>query len=95
MVQNLVCAGSTSSSVLSFSWEQPSELGNEVVGYQVTVNRLEHKAGTRDVVQDGVYSDVIETKDASISRLGKEYIVLYIQRLASYMYIVCLHFCSW
>ena len=47
-------------------------LGNEVVGYQVTVNRLEHRAGTRDVVQAGVYSRVIETKDASVSGLSKE-----------------------
>ena len=72
VVQNLVCAASSSPSVLSFSWEQPTVLGNEVVGYQVTVNRLEHRAGTRDVVQAGVYSRVIETKDASVSGLGKQ-----------------------
>ena len=47
-------------------------LGNEVVGYQVTVNRLEHRAGTREVVQAGVYSRVIGTKDSSVSGFGKE-----------------------
>ena len=58
-------------------------LENKVVGYQVIVNRLEHSPGTRDVVQSGVYSRVTETKDASVSGLGNEYILLYVQRLAS------------
>ena len=71
MIQNLVCAESSPPSELSFSWEQPAVLGNEVIGYQVTVNRLEHRTVTREVVQSSVYDNFVEMKDASVSGLGK------------------------
>ena len=76
MIQNLVCAERSSPSELSFSWEQPTVLGNEVVGYQVTVNRLEHRTGTREVVQSSVYDDLVETKGTSVSGLGKDIVVM-------------------
>ena len=72
VVQNLVCAGISSPSELSFSWELPTVLGNEVVGYQVVVNRLEQRAGSREMVQSGIYDNFIETKHVSISGLGKD-----------------------
>ena len=45
-------------------------LGNEVIGYQVIVNRLEHRTGRREVVQSSVYDDFVEIKEASVSGLG-------------------------
>ena len=53
-VGNLLCAMSSSVSELSFSWDLPTLLGSEVVSYQVIVNRLEHRPGTREVIQSGV-----------------------------------------
>ena len=50
-------------------------LGNEVVGYQVIVNRLEQRASSREVTQSGVYDEFIEMKDASLGGLGKEYTI--------------------
>ena len=81
MVQNLVCSGSSSSTELNFSWELPTELGNEVIGYQVTVNRLEHRISSREVVQSGVYRDFIEANDASIGGLGNDIIIVSTARL--------------
>ena len=81
MVQNLVCSGSSSSTELNFSWELPTELGNEAIGYQVTVNRLEHRTGSREVVQSGIYRDFIEANDASIGGLGNDIIIVNTARL--------------
>ena len=72
VVENLICAENSSPAELSFSWEQPAVLGNEVVGYQVTVNRLEHRTGIREVVQSSVYDNFVEMKDATVSGLGKD-----------------------
>ena len=76
VVQDLVCGDSSSPAELSFSWELPTLLGNEVVSYQVTVNRLEHRAGTREVIQSHVYGEFVEMKDASVSGLGNECIFI-------------------
>ena len=71
VVQNLECSDENSSPFeLAFSWELPRELGNEVIGYQVMVNRLEQRRGTREVFQSGVYNNFTETSGASISGLG-------------------------
>ena len=71
MVQNLLCAQSLSQSELTFSWELPTLLGNEVVSYQVTVNRLEHKGNTRELTQLIVCDNFTEMKRASVNGLGK------------------------
>ena len=73
VVQNLLCAESSSPAELSFSWEQPTVRKSEVVSYQVVVSRLEQRAGTREVIQSSVYNDFVKTKNASISGLGKNY----------------------
>ena len=75
MVGNLVCTRSFLPSELSFSWEPPTLLGSEVVNYQVLVSRLEHRPGTRDVVQSSVYEKFVETKAASITGLGRDVIM--------------------
>jgi hypothetical protein len=70
-VGNLVCAvNSPSASELSFSWDLPTLLGSEVVGYQVIVSRLEHMPGTREVIQSGVYDEFIDKREASVFGLG-------------------------
>ena len=69
VVQNLVCTRSSSPSELSFSWNLPTLLGNEVVSYQVMVNQLQHRPGTRDVIQSSVYEEFVEMKDASVTGL--------------------------
>ena len=69
-VQNIVCAVSSSPSELSFSWDLPTMLGNEVVSYQVMVNRLEHRPGTREVIQSGVYEKFVDIREASVIGLG-------------------------
>ena len=69
-VGNLVCVSSTSPSELSFSWDQPTQLGAEVVSYQVIVNRLEHRPGSREVVQSGVYNQFVKERHASVPGLG-------------------------
>ena len=70
VVRNLICSENSSPSELTFSWELPTELGNEVIGYQVIVNRLEHRTGTKEVFQSSTYNNVIEANDVSINGLG-------------------------
>ena len=72
VVGNLDCAVSSSPSELSFSWELPTLLGNEVVSYQVIVNRLEHRSGSRDVVQSSVYNKFVDVREASVTGFGKD-----------------------
>ena len=72
VVGNLICAMSSSPSELSFFWELPILLGNEVVSYQVIVNGLEHRPGTRDVVQSGTYNEFVDAREVSIIGLGKD-----------------------
>ena len=69
-VGNLICAVSSSASELSFSWHLPTLLGSEVVSYQVIVNRLEHRPGTREVIQSAVDEQFVESLDARVSGLG-------------------------
>ena len=45
-------------------------LSNEVVSYQVMVNRLEHRPGTRDVIQSSVVNKFVEELRASATGLG-------------------------
>ena len=72
VVGNLVCAESSSPLELSFSWKLPTLLGNEVVSYQVVVNRLEHRPGTRDVVQSATYNEFVDAREVSVIGLGKD-----------------------
>lgn len=50
-VKNLTCAESSSSNMLNLSWKHPTFLGNEVVDYRVEVKQLQHKTGTREVME--------------------------------------------
>ena len=69
-VGNLVCAVSSSPSEFSFSWDLPTLLGSEVVSYQVIVNRLEHRPGTREVIQSAVDKQFVDRREASVIGLG-------------------------
>ena len=71
----MVCAVSSSASELSFSWDVPTLLGSEVVSYQVIVNRLEHRPGTREVIQSAVDEKFIKSLDARVT--GLEYNYMY------------------
>lgn len=75
MVQNLKCAGSSSQTELLLPWDPPTMISNEMVSYQVKVNRLEHRPGTRKVIQFEVYKHFnVEVNQAIISQgLGIEY----------------------
>ena len=75
-IGNLVCAVSSSPSELSFSWDLPTQLGSEVVSYQVIVNRLEHRPGTREVIQTAVDEQFVDRREASIIGLSKDIVVL-------------------
>ena len=61
---------SSSPSEFSFSWDLPTLLGSEVVSYQVIVNRLEHRLGTREVIQSAVDEQFVESLDARVTGLG-------------------------
>ena len=67
---------SSSPSELSFSWDLPTRLGSEVVSYQVIVNGLEHRPGTREVIQSAVDEQFVDIREASIIGLSKDIIVL-------------------
>ena len=54
----------------------PTRLGSEVVSYQVIVNRLEHRPGTREVIQSAMDEQFIDRREASITGLCKDIIVL-------------------
>ena len=69
-IRNLVCAVSSSASELSFSWDLPTLLGSEVVSYQVIVNRLGHRPGTREVIQSAVDEQFVKSLDARVTGLG-------------------------
>ena len=73
VVQDLICAKGSSPTELNFSWELPTVLVNEVVGYQVEVKGLRHRSGTREVVQFDVAGFSTDMKAATISQgLGKK-----------------------
>ena len=68
VVQDLICAKSFSPTVLSFSWELPTVLGNEVVGYRVDVKGLRQRSGTNEVVQFDVAGFNTDLNAATISQ---------------------------
>ena len=70
MVQNLVCPKTYSSTVLTFSWELPTALGNEVFGYRVDDKGLQHRNGTREVVQFDVSGFNTDTNEVTIKGLS-------------------------
>ena len=72
----MVCAVSSLPSELSFSWDLPTRLGSEVVSYQVIVNRLEHRPGTREVIQSAMNEQFVYRREASVVGLGND-ILLY------------------
>lgn len=76
VVQNLKCARSSSQTELLLSWEPPTMISNEMVSYQVTVNRLEHSPGTRNLIQFEVYNHFnIEVNQTIINQgLGTKHI---------------------
>ena len=67
-VENLICARSSSPTELTFSWELPTTLGNEVVGYEVEVKRLPHRDSTREVVQYDVTGFSTKMREATINQ---------------------------
>ena len=69
IVRNLVCAASSPTG-LSLFWDLPTLLGSEVVSYQVMVNRLEHRSGTRNVIQSDVVNKFVEEPHISATGLG-------------------------
>lgn len=68
MVENLVCGRSLSASELTFTWELPNMLQNGVLEYQVEVNELHHRTGTRDVVQFNKANFSTKTMVATINQ---------------------------
>ena len=66
----MICSVNSSPSELSISWDLPTLLGSEVVSYQVIVNRLEHRPGTREVIQSGVYEESVDRREVTVIGLG-------------------------
>ena len=76
-VQDLTCTKSPTSSELTFSWDRPTLLGEEVIEYLVEVKELRHRDGTRDVIQVDVDGFNTTMKQATVNqRLGTVMIVL-------------------
>ena len=50
-VKNLSCMASLSTDRLFFSWNQPEFQGNEMIDYRVEVKQLQHRNGTREVIE--------------------------------------------
>ena len=73
VVQNLKCAGSSSETELSLSWEPPTMTSNDVVSYLVEMNRLEHRSGIRKVTQSNVHKLIEENQTIINQGLGIEY----------------------
>ena len=67
-VQDLTCAKSSIPSELTFFWEMPTLLGEEVINYQVEVKELRHRDGTRDVIQVGVDGFNTAMKQATVNQ---------------------------
>ena len=64
-----------SPSGLSISWELPTVLGDEVIGYQVEVKELQHKTGTKDVVSVNVTDFNTKVQEASLNEgLGESFL---------------------
>jgi hypothetical protein len=57
----------SSTSGLSISWEQPTVLGDEVIGYQVEVKELQHEDGTNDVVSVDITDFNTKLPEASLN----------------------------
>ena len=68
MVENLACGRSSSTSELTFTWESPNTLQDNVLEYQVEVKGLRHRTGTRDVVQFSVAGFNTEMKTVTINQ---------------------------
>lgn len=67
-VENLACGRSLSVSELTFTWESPNMLQNDVLEYQVQVKELRHRIGTRDVVQFNIANFNTEMRVANINQ---------------------------
>ena len=68
MVENIACGRSLSASELTFTWESPGSLQDNVLEYQVEVKGLHHSAGTRDVVQFSVAGLTTKMRVATINQ---------------------------
>ena len=68
MIENLACGRSSSASELSFTWESPNTLQDNVLEYQVEVKGLRHRTGTRDVVQFSIAGFNTEMSVATINQ---------------------------
>ena len=66
MVENLACGRILSASQLTFTWELPNMLQDDVLEYQVNVKGLRHRAGTR--VQFSVIGFTTKMRVAAINR---------------------------
>ena len=86
VVQNLICAKRSTPTELSFYWELPTVLGNEVVGYRVEVKGLRHKAGTREVIHFDVDGFNTDMKEATINQgLGNVGILSVVKDCGSFL----------
>ena len=72
-VKNLTCAESSSSNMLNLSWKHPTFLGNEVVDYRVDIKQLQHRSGTREVMEVPITDSVTVTEPYIITQELSEY----------------------
>ena len=66
VVENLLCTGGSSVSEFNLTWNMPTVLGHEVIGYRVEVKGLHHRDGTREVVQFNVSGFITDANEATI-----------------------------
>ena len=69
----LACARSSRPSDLTFSWDSPPFLRNEIVGYRVKVKGLAHRDGTREVIQFDVANLATAMREVTLTQgIGKK-----------------------
>lgn len=76
-MRNLICNESRSASELSFSWNSPAQLEEEVTGYRVEVKELQEDPDTKDVTSVIIADFNTTSKWALVDQgLGKRYEVV-------------------
>ena len=76
-VQNLNCIERSSPNNLFISWEEPTLLGSEVVGYRVEVKGLKHRDGTRNVMEFTVEDFNVKVSEAFVNQgLGGQLLLM-------------------
>ena len=68
MPRNAGCSARSGGSTLSLSWEAPTNPQSGIVGYQVEVEELRHRSGTREVEELSIEEFFTEAREVVITQ---------------------------